>query len=114
LVYVLLNGENMPGIFPLPVVTTKPFQVPILKTSRNQMNKESFDTVNEENHLFVWEYLEYVEAKNRKNVLESVGNSNTHFKVNSNQEEIEYLEELVFKKSFKADKTFDTAHFFFF
>jgi hypothetical protein len=54
-IYVLLNGENLPAIYPLPVTSIKPFRVPIIeiKIAKDKQKNEAYY---EYCHNTVWEY----------------------------------------------------------
>lgn len=53
LVYVLLNGESMPAVYPQPVVSVKALRIPLLAQGRDGKEAETFK---EKQHQQLWQY----------------------------------------------------------
>lgn len=72
LVYVLLNGETRPSVFPPPIVSVVPFKIPVV------MHKDLKDTFNRpQNQMapqMVWDICKASHWDHLKNIAVSVGN----------------------------------------
>jgi len=56
LVYVLLNGESRPAVYPQPVVSVKHLRIPIAESiASSKQGKEKADAQNERSHNLLWE-----------------------------------------------------------
>lgn len=92
--FVLLNGETKPSIYPQPVVSVKPFKIPIIQITDG---KDKGEAANERNRLTLWENMQLSHLDNKLMQMQSQG-------VPEDSPEYEHLQTNVRLHEKEADK----------
>ena len=69
LVYVLLNGETKPAVYPQPITSAKPYQVPILE---NETGRDK-EALNEKARIFAIEHMRRIHLDSEKEEFTTSG-----------------------------------------
>ena len=92
LVYVLLNGESKPAIYPQPVASNKPFLMPIVEAKEG---KDRGNSQNERTREFMWSLA-------RADHLEGLRQDSS---VSSDVSDLEYIHQQSYGQRYETDKT---------